>query len=91
MVKEIDGCKNNLEKLSTTRVSVDILCLRYFERNKMILLTNEQHKSYEMAKICYISKKNFEDKYINKKNTMELEIIVIIKVNTEVLHIAYVV
>ena len=54
----------------------------------MTLLTNEQHKSYKNAAISYICKENFEDRYNKgKKNIVKLEIIVIIKVNTEVLYI----
>ena len=32
-----------------------------------MLLTNEQQKSYENAKICYIRKEKFEDKYSKDK------------------------
>ena len=31
---------------------------------KMKLLTNKQQELYENAKICYICKEKFEDKYI---------------------------
>ena len=34
---------------------------------KMKLLTNEQQNSYENAKICYICKQKFEDKYAKNK------------------------
>ena len=33
----------------------------------MIPLRNEQQKSYEKAKICYICRKKYEDKYIDNK------------------------
>ena len=33
----------------------------------MKLLTNEQQKSYENAKTCYICKERFEDKYAKDK------------------------
>ena len=46
------------------------------EKKEMISLTNKQKESYEKEKICYICKKM---------------VIVIILVNTEVLHIAYVI
>ena len=49
----------------------------------MKLLTKEQQKSYENAKICYICQEKFENKYF--------EIIVIIPWNIEVLRIAYVI
>ena len=34
---------------------------------KTKLLTNEQQKSYENAKICYICKEKFENKYLKDK------------------------
>ena len=34
---------------------------------KIKLLTNEQQNSYENAKICYICKEKFEDKYGKNK------------------------
>ena len=55
----------------------------------MKFLRNEQRESYENAKICYICKEKFEDKYAKDKNIIKLEILVIIQVNIEVLHIAY--
>ena len=33
----------------------------------MQLLTNEQQQSYEKAKICYICKEKFENKYLKDK------------------------
>ena len=38
-----------------------------FGKKKMKLLTNEQQKSFQKAKICYICKKKFEDKYVKDK------------------------
>ena len=38
-----------------------------FKKKKMKLLTKEQQKSYENAKICYIYEEKFEDKYANDK------------------------
>ena len=35
-----------------------------FEKKKIKLLTIEQHKSYENAKICYICKEKYENKYL---------------------------
>ena len=35
-----------------------------FESKKMKLLTEEQKESKENAKICYIYKENFENKYL---------------------------
>ena len=37
------------------------------KKKKMKLLTNEQQKSYENAKSCYISKKEFEGKRAKDK------------------------
>ena len=53
----------------------------------MKLLTSEQQELYEKAKICYICWKKFEDKYANDKKIAKLEIIAIILMNIEVLHI----
>ena len=39
-----------------------------FKKKKIWLLTNEQQKSHENAKICYICKEKFEDKYTKDKN-----------------------
>ena len=59
----------------------------------MKLLTKEQQKSYEHAKICYIWKEYFENKYMKERdqNIVKLEIIVIIKENIEVPRKAYVI
>ena len=38
-----------------------------FNKRKMKLLTNEQQKSYENAKICYICKEKFEDTHLQEK------------------------
>ena len=38
-----------------------------FKKNKMKLLTKEQQESYENAKICYICKEKFENKYLKDK------------------------
>ena len=38
-----------------------------FKKKKMMLLTNEQHESYENAKICYIFKEKFENKCLKDK------------------------
>ena len=53
----------------------------------MKLLTNEQQKSYENAKTCYICKERFEDKYAkDKKYISKLDTTSIMQVNTVVLH-----
>ena len=38
-----------------------------FEKKKLKLLTKEQLESYANAKISYICKKNFENKYLKDK------------------------
>ena len=38
-----------------------------FKKKKVKLSTNQQQESYEHAKICYIYKQNFEDKYTEDK------------------------
>ena len=38
-----------------------------FKKKKMQLLTKEQQKSYENAKICYICKEKFQNKYVKDK------------------------
>ena len=37
------------------------------KKKKMALLTKEQQKSYENAKICYTCKEKFENKYLQDK------------------------
>ena len=39
-----------------------------FKSKKMKLLIKEQQESYENAKICYICKGKFENKYLQDKN-----------------------
>ena len=38
-----------------------------FKKKKMKLVTKEQQESYENAKICYICKEKFENKYVKDK------------------------
>ena len=38
-----------------------------FKKKKMKLLPKEQQESYENAKICYICKEKFENKYLKDK------------------------
>ena len=38
-----------------------------FKKKKLKLLSKEQHESYENAKICYISKEKFQNKYVKNK------------------------
>ena len=45
----------------------------------------------KMKKICYIYNENFEDKHTTIKDILNLDIIIIIKVNKKALHIVYVI
>ena len=38
-----------------------------FKNKKMKLLAKEQQESYENAKICYVCKEKFENKYLKEK------------------------
>ena len=58
---------------------------------KMKSLINEQQKSYQNGKICYIFLKRLQDKHAKDKNIVKLGTITIIQVNTEVLHMAFVI
>ena len=57
----------------------------------MIPLTNKELRSYASKTNCHICKKKFEDKCTDHRNIIKLEIIVIIQINTEVLHITHVI
>ena len=102
----LDGCKNNPENSSTTKVSKHIppdssvsaifsfrsikskldlyrdknsikkfceslrehaMKIINFKEKKMKLLAKEQQESYENARICYICKEKFENKYLKHK------------------------
>ena len=55
----------------------------------MKLLTHKQQNSYE--NVCYIYKEKFEENMLKIKKLFKLGIIVIIKGNAKVQHIAYVI
>ena len=44
-----------------------------FKNKKMKLLTKEQQKSYENARICYICKEKFENKYLKYEKYCKVE------------------
>ena len=67
-----------------------VMKITNFEKKIMKLLTKEQQKSYENAKICYICKKKYKMNILKMKNIVKLETISIMEWNIEVLHIAYV-
>ena len=62
-----------------------------FTKKKMKSLTNEQQKSYQNVKICYICKERFEDKRAKDKSIVKLGTIVIMQGNIETLCTAYVI
>ena len=41
-----------------------------FKKKKMKFLTKEQQESYENAKICYICREKFENKYLKDKKIL---------------------
>ena len=43
-----------------------------FKKKNMKLITKDQQKSYENAKICYICNKKFENKYLKDKKYREV-------------------
>ena len=54
-------------------------------------LSKDRHESYETTKIFFICIEKFENEYLkDKKNIVNLEIIVFLKGNIEVVLIAYV-
>ena len=61
-----------------------------FEKKKMKLLTIEQQKSDENAKMCYICRETFNSKInmLKISKIAKLATIVIMQVSIEVLHIA---
>ena len=62
-----------------------------FKKKKVKLLINEQQKSDENVKFCCICKQKLEDIHDKDKKVGKLETIVIIQVDIEELHIAYVI
>ena len=43
----------------------DTMKIINFKKKKIRLLTKEQQESYENAKICYVCKEEFENKYLS--------------------------
>ena len=63
-----------------------------FKKKNLKLLTNEQQKSFTIAKFSYIcNKKKLNMNMLKMKNIVRLKLIVIIQGNIVVLHIAYVI
>ena len=58
---------------------------------KIINFKKKKKKEFinKRAKICYVCKEKFENKYLKYKKIVKLEIIVIIQGNKKVLRIAY--
>ena len=57
----------------------------------MKLLPKDQQESYKNAKICYICKEKFENKYLKDKKYRKVRDHFPCKGSIEVLHIAYVI
>ena len=55
------------------------------------LITKQQQKSYQNAKICYICKEKFEDIHSKDKNYGNVRDQFITQENIEMLHIAHVI
>ena len=53
-----------------------------FKKKINEVINQRAEESYGNAKICYICKEKFENKYLKDKNIVKLEIIVIIQGNT---------
>ena len=62
-----------------------------FKKKKMKLLTSKHENSYDNVKSFIIVKKSLKINILKIKNTLKSEIIFVMQVNKEVLHIAYVV
>ena len=56
---------------------------------KMKLLAKEQQESYENAKICYICKEKFENKYVKDNKYCKIRDHCHLQGNIDVLRIAY--
>ena len=53
--------------LQILKISTQAMKISNFEKEKIKLWTNEQHKSFENVNICYICKENVKDKYAKDK------------------------
>ena len=63
MYKEVKFMKKSSEFFREHAVKIINL-----KKEKMKLSTQQQQESYENAKICYISKEKFKNKYLKDKN-----------------------
>ena len=57
----------------------------------MLLLTKEELKSYQDAKVCYICGKRFLKKFTNDKTIEKLDAMVTSQINIELQHIVYII
>ena len=78
LIEKIYGCKNNPENSSTTKVSEHIS-------------SGFSMSTISSFKVVVFVKKNLKINMTKIKNIVKLWIIIIIQVNIEVLHIAYVI
>ena len=68
-----------------------VMKINNFKQKKTKSLTKEQQESYKNANFCHICKEKFKNRYVEDKNILKLDIIVIIQGNIEVLCIACVI
>ena len=87
---DVYRCKDCMKKFSESlrERTMEIIS---FKKKNMKLFLKEQQESCENAKICYICKQKFENKYVKDKKIVKLEIIAIIQGNKDVLRIPYVI
>ena len=60
-----------------------------FDKRKKLPFTNKEYISCHNEQFCYICIERFEDKYVDGKNIVKLEIIIIKQENTGMLHTEY--
>ena len=69
----------------------NVLSDKYFEKRKMIALTNKQYEGYLNQINCNISKEGSNINTVTLKIIVNLKTIVVILISTAVLHIACVI
>ena len=84
-------CKKNCMKKFCTSLREHTKNIIDFEKLKMLPLTEEELKSYQDAKICYICRKKSLKCLLKMKIMEKSEIIVITQLNIEAQHIVFVI
>ena len=88
MTKKTDGCKNNPENLSTTKVGEHIpsgFANSAIASFRSIKNKHDAYRGKYLTKFCEFLRQH------SMKNIVKLEIIVILLGNIEMLHLAYVI